>query len=317
MKLVTCHQPHHLERHHLEHLGKTKKQRIGKIGLFTIIFSSGYVLSANKTLEKLDRATSSHEIVDVQRELENGVTVTPSELKAYIRDKSKDGQKRYRALRAMHKSLPKDQLWSQIVRDCDMDSDRSFRLACVLDMAKVNDPKAIAFLKEKFNESKEDSCLRMAAGSSLAANGDAAGKEMALKTIVNGDTCADFAMLTLANLHANDVIPKLEQAQSQTPSNSIRNDCKLAILRIETQNHSGPELIKKLKEVFNEDGFYRAQQWSARYLATLGGSDALDALTGAYQGKVATASEAALMGLKLGIEMNSWTESEVENRLRK
>jgi hypothetical protein len=283
------------------------------ISALSSILSVGY--AKNVVLDGLDRASNGKEIQESDRQLEASDAVSPLEIKNYVDNHKNHPQKRYRAMRALYKRQYGPKAWQKIVERCDADSDREFRTACILDMGGQSGGEVNGYLVRQFQNANHDSCIQAMAGSSLAANGNPIAKSTALNVILTGQPCADFAIMTLANLHSNDVIPALRNAMGTSANESIKSNCRMAILRIESHGKSVSDQIAKAKMVFFEKDVTAAQRKVAALLAEIGTSQAMNALIDASNDRSAPGKEEAMMGLELGVQKGHWTASDVSNAL--
>jgi len=185
-------------------------------------------------------------------------------------------------------------------------------------MGSVRNERVQEELKHIANNPQENHCLRLVAGLSLAKNKDETGKALALQAIENGDPCADYAIHTLSQLKAVDLIPVL-QKNLRTPKTSMaKDDIRIAMLEIELAGVGETAKRDLLTEVFHEPGYDRAYLWAAEYFALHGGIAGLNTL--AQIARDASLPEAATYGASVGIEMGVergyWTADQAEKAIK-
>lgn len=269
------------------------------------------------SLKRLDEAKTSK----ARRAAEDEIVVTDakseSEVRAYVNDKKKDGRKRLKALRALHKSQSEDVRAKDLTKYFAEKSDDNFRAGVAMEMGRVKRPELAKRLRGALDDAQEGSQVQLSAAWSLAASGDGYGKTRALKAVLEADPWRDFGMQTLVILKAKDVLPKIDSCLSEQKKDAILNSCRLAKLRIELSDQDHPTQLNSLDAALREDKYFDVRAWAGRRLADDGDKAAGKILASVARDNKLPGSLAALDGLKIGVSKGRWTRQEVEGWLKK
>lgn len=269
-------------------------------------------------LKKLDEAKTSQARRGAEEDLIVTDAKSESDVRAYVNDKRKDGRKRLKALRALHKSRPDEIRAKDLEKYFSEKSDDSFRAGVAMEMGRLKQrPEMRQRLRGALDDSQESSQVQLSAAWALAASGDDYGKEKALKSVLEADPWRDFGMQTLAILKARDSLPKINECLSQAKKYAILNSCRLAKLRIELADQDHQAQLRSLDAALREDGYFDVRAWAGRRLAEDRDKAAGEILAAVARDKKSPGTLAALDGLKIGVSKGNWTKQEVEGWLKK
>ncbi len=276
---------------------------------------SSPVWALHYALEELDKAQSGQDWENSRKQVEQIDPSSDADLRSYIKDRSKDGRKRVIALRGLCRHLSPDACDDELINAFHEDNEMMFHASVAMEMGRSKGDRTFTILKQCVNDPREQPFAQVAASQSLSARGDPAGKDRALQAILNAEPWADFGMVTLENLRATDVLPRLEQKYMSSTNYHIKNDCRLAVLRIRIAGASEIEQVRLLKEALSEDGYFEVRQWAGIRLGHLGGDAARTVLVDVMRNHAAVGRQSAYKGLLMGIESGHWTETEVQQWL--
>jgi len=265
-----------------------------------------------RQLDDLEHAKSHADFQHVASEMGVVSTADRKELRNFAFDKRHEGRKRYLAFSLSQKGLTDIEKQTEVIDVLRHESDRDFKIAALFDLKKSSSSLGITAFRNIANNNEEDICVRMAAIANLAHRQDFTAQQAAIDAVVNASPCEDVAIEALTQSPHQDIMALLQQRLNITENIEKRNSIRLALLRLQMAGKNTLQAEQLAGKAFYESLNYRAQQWAALYLGSVGDNQALSILKAAAKSGNTPGAAEAIMGLRIGIEKGHWTESDVQ-----
>lgn len=268
-------------------------------------------------LKRLDDAKTSKDRQDVADELQVADFLSEATIRAYVNDESKDGRKRLKALRALHKSQSEESRARDLEKYLSKKTGDSFRAGVAMEMGRIRRPEMRKTLRAVLDDPSESSQVQLSAAWALAANGDEYGQRRALWAVLEADPWRDFGIQALVILKAKEVFPEIEKCLIGQKRDIVLNSCRLAKLRIEMASQDQSAQLLSLDSALREEKYFEVRAWAGRRLAEDGSKEAGKILAAVARNNKLPGALAALDGLKIGASKGKWTGAEIQEWLAK
>lgn len=283
---------------------------------FALFWLTAVGQATEPAIERLRKARTAQEVAEARKALNALGPQATTELRSLYRDDSQSAEKRGYAFRTAMHLLPHQQALKEIQDEFDRAGvPEGYRMHIVMEMGRFKDAAVRERLRRALSDKKERGSVQVISAWSLAAQGDDSGKARALQAVLNSEPWRDSGIETLVVLGAKDTFPQL-RAGLQSQNSSIRNSCRLAILRLQNAKAEPKEEISALRDALNEDGYFDVRIWAARRLVEIGGQDAGKTLLAISKDLKSPGQESAQRGLMEGITKQVWTRDEVNSWVR-
>lgn len=293
---------------------KLVTQLIIAVVLACPMFVSGQqekIESANKILEQLDNARLWSEWISVNEALQDVGPDAVSLLRQYSIDTTKDSRKRFMALKATFKYIPKSQGYLELLHAYTNDKDPVFRTECAREMGKIKDDSFKPSLRKVIDTVSENGMVQVASAEALAVMKDPYGKERALHSVLNGEPWSDFGISALEQINDVNMVSEIEKKSLNESNQKIKGIYVMAILRLRLRRADEKQKMALLRQGLEEKESLNVRQYSAQALGELGTTEAAEILTDSAKKNTSPGKDQALDGLKIGIVNKKWSAEQV------
>lgn len=268
----------------------------------------------DEALSAVESARSLDDHRDVEAKLAALDKDAVPALVRFYQDSRRDGRQRWKVLRYALKLMPRQEAIAASAGELDRKNENEdYRVGVVLTAASLKDSALLEKTRKILVDKSESGFVQVAASQALSVQGDASGKARAVESICAQESFYDFAIMTLENLKARDMIRTLRECDVPGKNKRRKDAPEQAILRIEVASAEPEKRTALLAAAVNETKSMSARQWASIHLANMGTPEAAKALIKIAMDKNAPGQDAANRAVFYGLEEKKWTWEQIQN----
>ncbi len=268
-------------------------------------------LSAADVLARLDSARTGADFKMTYASLKQLGNDSTDALESYAMDSAKEARNRMLVLRLVLDKQTASGASKKLQGLVRSSSDENFKALCAEELGHRPSPEGKTLLKELLTNPNESAQVQVAAAMGLAEMGDDSGKDRATKAILQKEPWANTAVRVLEKLQAKDVLPQIDQAAQSSGNPYDRSVARIAALRVRSVGKTNSEQLDILENALRDKDSREVRKWAAMRLAEIGSPEAGQRLTSVAKSGDAVLADAAVRGLRVGVERRAWTKEKV------